>query len=213
MANILTSSFARRAGAGLFALFAVTGLDGSGQLGAQPNPRGDLSPYSELGPTEDGVIAAWPDAAKELAHAMMSEYGRPDDYTDRSLVWFYNGPWKRTVVHRDSPKRRFFGGDKHFHLEQVVSYRVPKDKLRDLKRFSSELAVDAGSDELSVRSDSQGRNFLTLNLADEIATGARGPDEAWEFLTRVTRLTQAGKSSPYAGGLRFQARDGEMIHQ
>lgn len=209
MSDYPKSVFARRTGAGLMALCAAAGFDGAPPLGAQPNPRGDLRPYSELGPTEDGVIAAWPDAAKELAHAMMSEYGRPDDYTERALIWFYNGPWKRTVVHRDSPKKRFFGGDRDFHLEQVVSYRVPKDKVKALSRFSSELSVDAGAEELSVRSDSQGRNFLTVNLADEIATGTRGPDEAWEFLDRVTRLTQAGKTSPYAGGLRFQTRDGE----
>ena len=211
MSNFPRTKFARRAGVGLMALCAAAGFDGPTPGSAQPNPRGDLRPYSELGPTEDGVIAAWPDAAKELAHAMMAEYGRPDDYTDSSLIWFYNGPWKRTVVHRASPKRRFFGGDRDFHLEQVVSYRVPKDKVKALKRFSSELSIDPGADELSVRSDSQGRNFLTLNLADEIATGVRGPDEAWEFLDRVTRLTQAGKTSPYVGGLRFQQRDGEML--
>lgn len=210
MSNFPKSIFARRASVGLMALCAAGGLDGARSLNAQPNPRGDLRPYSELGPTEDGIISAWPDAAKELAHAMMAEYGRPDDYTDTSLVWFYNGPWKRTVVHRNSPKRRFFGGDKNFHLEQVVSYRVPNDKVKSLKRFSSELNIDQGADEMSVRSDSQGRNFLTLNLADEIATGVRGPDEAWEFLDRVTRLTQAGKTSPYVAGLRFQARDGEL---
>lgn len=210
MSDFPRSGFARRAGAGLAALFAAAGLDGSGAPSAQPNPRGDLSPYSELSPTEDGIISPWPEPAKELAHAMMAEYGRPDDYTERSLVWFYNGPWKRTVVHRDSPRRRFFGGDKGFYLEQVVSYRVPSDKLKALSRFSSELTVDQAVDELAARSDSQDRNYLTLNLADEIVTGLRGPDEAWQFLDRVTRLSQAGKTSPYSGGLRFQTRDGEL---
>lgn len=206
------SKFGRRAGLGLLALCAAAGLERPGSSRAQPNPREDLSPFAEPGQLEEGVIWSWPELSKELARAMMSEYGRPDDYTERALFWFDNGPWKRTVVYRDPPKRRFWGGDGDFYLEQVVAYDVPDDKVKPLHRFNSELIIDQALRELGTRSDSQGRNYLTLNLADEVVTGKRDPDEAWEFLDRITRLTQAGKSSPYVAGLRFETKAGGLSH-
>ncbi|MBI3299006.1 MAG: hypothetical protein HYZ75_12620 [Elusimicrobia bacterium] len=204
MRDCAARTLRRRGAAALLALCAAVG-----GAAARPNERRDFSPFFETGQVPEGILRSWPELSREVAGLMISEYGRPDDYSARSLIWFGNGPWKRTVVYRDPPVRRFLGRDEEV-LEQVVTYAVPDERLKPLKRFSERLRVNQAAGELSIRSDSQTLNYLTLNLAHEIVVGKRSPDDAADFLDRVVRLEKAGKTSPYISGLRFSTSAGEL---
>lgn len=154
--------------------------------------------------TPGGVIGLWPPESRVLARAMIEKYGAPSRFGDHALYWYDNGPWKKTVVYRDAATHSLFrrGGD---ILEQTVAYQVSRDSLDDLRRFDSALSMDPRTDELSVRSESEARNVLTLNLAVEILTRRRTIDDARSFQRRAQRLADAGKDSPYLDGLRFDA--------
>jgi hypothetical protein len=89
-------------------------------------------------------------------------------------------------------------------LEQAVDYYVPDSKLAALSRYSHGLVVCADQGELAARSDSEELNRLTLNLADEIVTGKRTPEQAGRFYSDAVELTKAGKSSAYLQRLLFE---------
>ena len=151
------------------------------------------------------AIRKWPEASRVTARAMIAKYGQPERWNEGALTWINNGPWEKTVVYR-SWWPRFLGKRNHDNLEQTIAYRVPPEKVDDLKRFDRRLAVDQGRSQLSARSESEPQNFLALNLADEIVTEKRSVEEARDFYGKTERLSKAGKSSAYMGGLLFPDR-------
>ncbi len=171
--------------------WALTTLLGAISFGAagstgfrRPSPR-----RSEPGT----LLAGWPRPARLAARAMIEKYGLPQRTSENRLEWENMGPWKRIVVHRDSV----------FPLEQAVAYAVPSDKLAALEEFHRGVTVDAGTATLAVRGDGEAYNLLTLNLADEIATGKKSPAQAARFFDKTSRLLEAGKSSRYTDRLLF----------
>jgi hypothetical protein len=159
-----------------------------------------------LGQPADKAIQGWPAIAKNAARAMIEKYGKPDGVGKDSLVWYSNGPWKRTLVHQRAWPHYAFAQDKDF-LENVIGYDVPKDKLEALTRFDKRLDVDQASAELSSRAESESMNFLALNLADEIIRGKRTLEEARDFQKQIMRLASAGKTSGYLNGFLFDVRN------
>lgn len=146
----------------------------------------------------ESTIAGWPQAPQLAARRMMEKYGVPDQATGRKLVWNDNGPWKRTVIKRDS------GADV---LEQAVDYRVPNDRY-DLLRQLPNVTAERGRDELVVKSGSEGLNFLAANLADEVISGKRAVDDARRFYAKTAALAASGKTSSYTEGLLFAEQAG-----
>lgn len=157
---------------------------------------------SDASPAPESVIRKWPRDARVTARAIIAEYGEPQRFTGADLVWIDNGPWRKTVVYRRARPRFLWNTDKDY-LEQTIAYRVPVDKVDDLKRFDPRLEVDESRGLLSSRSDSEALNFLALNLADEVASDKRTVRDAREFYEKTERLAEAGKSSPYLRGLMF----------
>jgi hypothetical protein len=146
----------------------------------------------------EAVIRSWPKPAQTAAKALIEKYGAPQRVGDRELVWVDNGPWLRTVAHRDARA----GAD---YLEQAIAYEAPAEAIAYLRSFSPRVAYDPASKELSARSQSEALNFLALNLADEIARGNRSVESARGFYEKTTALRSAGKSSPYTGGFLFES--------
>ncbi len=155
--------------------------------------------------TAETIIQGWPSSSRLVAHAMIARYGKPLRFSEDALTWYNNGPWQRTVVHRNSWPHGLGDGDKNF-LEQAVAYRVPDNKVDELKRFDPRLEADPVAAELSSRSESESANFLALNVAEEIITGRRGLEAARVFYLNTARLAAAGKGSSYYDGLLFDAR-------
>ena len=97
------------------------------------------------------------------------------------------------------------------YLQQTVGYIVPADKINDLARFNNLIEVSQTAGELSVCSDSEKRNFLTMNLADKIVTGKLSVEEARVAFAKISRLAMAGKSSPDMQGLRFMVDNDRVM--
>jgi hypothetical protein len=149
------------------------------------------------------LIDNWPTAARQNAQAMVLEYGQPDRTDEASLVWYNNGPWKKTVAYREA----VFQGEDDAKpigvLEQTISYHVPENRFPSLDAFTRSLVGDPGRDEMSFRSDSEKKNFVAINLADEIVRRAKTVDEARAFYEKQLSLMEAGKTSRYATGFLF----------
>ncbi|MFI5361927.1 MAG: hypothetical protein ACHQ49_08165 [Elusimicrobiota bacterium] len=155
--------------------------------------------------TPEAVVESWPLLPRSAALMLISKYGEPTRFEDDSLIWEGNGPWKKTVVHRAAP-RSFLGFRGKNILEQSISYAVPNDQLAALDSFEKNLRYDEKEGELSSTSESEKRNYLTLNLAAEIIAGKRTVDEARDFSMRMINLSEAGKAAPYMDGFVIPLR-------
>lgn len=173
---------------------------------ARPVARAGWSGRVAPNRSVEKTIASWPMPAKASARATMAKYGRPDEIGDDALVWYNNGPWKKTIAHRLAWPHYALMVDKDY-LENTIGYAAPDDMLDALSRFDNKLDADRVSAELSSRSESEAMNFLSLNLADEIVRGKRTVNEAREVYAKTVRLAAAGKSSPYLLGLRFEVHN------
>ena len=140
------------------------------------------------------AVASWPPASQRSAKAMLEKYGLPDQAAARRLVWNENGPWKRTIVHRD-------GGEAP--LEQSAAYRVPNERFGVLARVDGSVSAERGGAEISARSADEAMNFLSLNLAEEVISGKRELADARAQHRRLSALRLTGKSSPYTESLLF----------
>src|SRR5665213_1085462 len=144
-----------------------------GEARAQGDPAGPPpTEGTEASQTPQTVILKWPEGARVTARAMISKYGEPNRFSEGALVWIDNGPWQKSVVYR-SAWPHFLGRKDKDYLEQTIAYRVPAEKIDDLKRFDRRLEVNESRGQLSARSESEALNFLALNLADEIVTDKR----------------------------------------
>ncbi|MDD5655993.1 MAG: hypothetical protein PHF00_01905 [Elusimicrobia bacterium] len=143
---------------------------------------------------------SWRPASRRLVALMIEKYGPPSRISAERVVWGRRGPWKRIAVSRASARP----------LEQVVEYAVPESRSAQLRRFGRGLTViDPAKGELGAASDRESRNVLALNLAYDIATGRRTPEQAGRFYDSTLRLAAAGKSSPYLERLMFPTAERE----
>ncbi len=194
----------RIAGLGLAAVLASAAGIVHAQTEAGTMPETEMSGESR---SAESVIQNWPKKVQADARMLIDRYGEPSTVEDNQLVWTDNGPWKRTVMHKEGLTRPMIGKSRD-HLEQVINREVPEEKVADLEKFDKRLKVDRAAGELSSRSDSERMNFLTLNLADDIIKGQRTVSDARSFAKQVQSLEKAGKSSPYLDGLIFTQQGG-----
>lgn len=188
-------------------MIAAAALISAGLAGAPSN----AATLTEDGPvqTPETTIRSWPSYAQDLAKMLIVKYGEPDDFSEKSLVWLNNAPWKKTVLFKTAPRRA--GASENDLLEQTISYQVPRKKVRELKRFNPHVSTDQVRGELSCVSDSESMNFLALNLADEIVAGRRTADEARDFYRRTVQIGPSGKSSAYTTRFLFEVRNEKAV--
>ncbi|NNN07437.1 MAG: hypothetical protein HKL90_16230 [Elusimicrobia bacterium] len=134
--------------------------------------------------------------------AMVAEYGRPDRVESRRLVWEHRGPWSRIVVWdaRRAPENEGLKSD----IEETIAYSVPDDMRGALSAFSRSLLVSSGGARLSARSTGEDRNFLMLNLADDILHGRLSPQDARVVYLRTLETAAAGKTEASMHTLLFR---------
>ena len=142
------------------------------------------------------------DWSNKSINMMIDKYGSPDRVETLGLVWYNRGPWVKIVVWDELG---FLYVDRSSHnLEETIAYPVPVDKRGALSSFSGGLHISANGAELSARSQSEEKNFLMLNLADEIVRGLLSPEDARVSYLRTLQLADAGKTSPSMQGLLFR---------
>jgi sporulation protein YlmC with PRC-barrel domain len=155
----------------------------------------------------NSMINSWPQASQKAAQEMARKYGQPDVMSDSMLVWDDAGQFAKCIVFRNEVQHQFPVQHSDV-LEQCVSYRVPADMVDDLAKFDGSLMVYRTGGFLSARCNNEAMNILALNLAHEIITGKRTPEDARQFLSTTAQQFMQGQSSEYTEGLMFQTSQG-----
>ena len=148
------------------------------------------------------MISGWPAKTQEVATTMMAKYGAANEVTGTMLVWNNNGPWKKTIIHKE-PVQHNFPMSHLDLLEQFVDYSVPSDKYDQLALYDGSVVVARTVGEMSARCDKEEANFLALNLANDIATGKKTVEEARMYYARSIKEMMQGKMDPYLQKLHF----------
>ena len=153
------------------------------------------------------IIGSWPDPQKNVAHQMLEKYGPPNEAMPSKLIWYGNGPWKRTELSSDVVAHNWPTIHTDF-LTQVIDYRVPPEKFDDIARFDGSILVDRTRGEVSARCDSEAANVLGLNMVHEIVAGKRDWEGARETSEQNTVAYNLGRNAPYAEELLFDVPKG-----
>lgn len=138
---------------------------------------------------------AWFDSPRVMSQVLMDRYGPPSVFAPNVVSWYEVEPWKRITIHGDSPDD---------FLEQAVGYQAQPAAVERVRDFGQGVRVDLIGEEISARSNSEALNLLALNLANEVASGGRSPEDAREFYESTVKLAAAGKASPYMEKLLFE---------
>ena len=147
----------------------------------------------------ESVIANWKGGPQQLARQLIAKYGEPQEVTAQRLVWHNNAPWKRTaILNQEVPHN--FPKPHHDMLEQTVALRVGADEVRNLNVFNGSLLVDRTRGEVSARCDSEEANLAAINLAYEILTHVKTPEEA---RSEYAATLLQGKDEEYKTKLLF----------
>ena len=153
------------------------------------------------------MVDGWPQASRRAAQDMMQRYGQPDVVSDQVLMWYETGPFTKTCVFRREVQHQF--PTQHMDvLAQTINYRVPADMMDELAQFDGSLMAYRTAGELTACCHQEPMNILALNLAHEVVTGKRTPQEAREFLAQTARQFMQGESSEYTQRLMFNASAG-----
>lgn len=161
---------------------------------------------SPLKPTQqevEQILAGWTGKPLEGARLMIRKYGIPDGASIEMLVWYNNGPWKRTIIYRQ-PVPHNFPMPHQDYLEQTIDYAVPPDRFDDIAKFDGSVIMDRTKGEVSARCHEEAMNLLTLNLVHDIVTGKRNVKEARKFYAETAVMHSIHyQPSPYTTRLLF----------
>ncbi len=161
------------------------------------------SSRTEAGDRALAQTADWGQGPSLAARLMVDEYGPPQWVGEGRLEWFTVPPWKRIVVTNSTSG----------FLEHAVTYRIPPEKLPELRRFHRGLSVDMENGELAARGESKEDNLLA-STSPTTSRWARGPRRRpIEFYENTIRKSMAGKASIYMERLLFAVtlpREAEM---
>lgn len=198
-------------GAAIVALLSGCGPTATTQTPATvPAPSPTMAPAAAAAaaqPQASAVIASWPETSREVAQTMIGKYGAPNEATPSRLIWFNNGPWKRTIVYRDTVPHHFPMPHPDL-LEQVIDYRVPPEAFDALARYDGSVIAERTKGEIAARCDKEGANFLAINLAHDVATGRRTVEQAREFYAQTIQAVMQGEQPAYTQGFQFQVPRG-----
>lgn len=130
------------------------------------------------------IISPWGMKQQQGAIRMINKYGYPQEATESRLIWYNNGPWKRTIVMRDAYLHNFPITHPDF-LAQTIDYRTPLDAYDYLAHFDGSAYPHRTKGEVTAACDKEEHNLLSLNLFHEIVTGKRTVEEARRFYTET----------------------------
>ncbi|WP_170007228.1 hypothetical protein [Bacillus fonticola] len=168
------------------------------------------TPYVVDRNTVQSIISDWPAMSKKSAVLTMEQYGRPNEAVPSRLIWYSNGPWKRTIVYRDEIAHDF--PQPHTDvIEQFIDYKVPPEKFSELAKFDGSVIVERTKGEVSSRCDMEAANILSLNLMHEIVTGKLNAEKAREIYCEVTSAYMMNRPAPYAERLQFDVPVGGTV--
>jgi hypothetical protein len=152
--------------------------------------------------TVEAIIAGWPAMSRQGANEIIGKYGPPNEAMDSRLIWYNNGPWKRTICYRDEVPHHFPNPHSDV-VESFIDYRVPPEMFSELAKFDGSVIVERTKGEVSARCDMEAANFLALNLMHEIVSGKLTAEQAREVYTETAAAYVVSRSAPYAEAFQF----------
>jgi hypothetical protein len=90
--------------------------------GAEEHP----SPTVVDAHTIEAITAGWPKMSKSAANEIIQKYGRPNEAIPSRLIWYTNGPWKRTVVYRHEIPHNFPQPHTDVVEQFIAVHRLPR---------------------------------------------------------------------------------------
>lgn len=170
------------------------------------------------------IIVDWNAMSKQSAKQTIEQYGPPNEAISSRLIWYNNGPWKRTIIYQDEIPHDF--PQPHTDvIENFINYSVPSEKFSEIAKFDGSIIVERTRGEVSSRCDMEAANILALNLMNDIVTGKLNAEKAREVTCEVMSAYMVGRYAPYAEKLQFDVPQGktfdtdkvmitdEMLHQ
>ncbi|SDK37737.1 hypothetical protein [Sediminibacillus albus] len=152
--------------------------------------------------TVKSIVKDWNAMSKKAAKLTIDQYGPPNEATESRLIWYNNGPWKRTIVYRDEIPHDF--PQPHTDvIENYINYSVPTEKFSELAKFDGSVIVERTRGEVSSRCDMEAANILALNLMNDIVTDKLSVEEARDKYCEVTSAFMMNRPAPYAEKLQF----------
>lgn len=149
------------------------------------------------------VIESWKPAPKEAAQKMIEKYGQPAEVTSRRLIWHDNGPWKFTEIVNQEIDHDFPIPHKDA-MHQAVNYSVDPSKADEILQFDGSVLLNRTAGLMGAICDKEPANFLAVNLAHEVATGARTVDEARkQYAESIQMMMKENQKDKYVSGLLF----------
>jgi len=187
---------------------AVTGtvaaqkIEAGGDAGEKATPTvADMAAVQTL-------IENWPPMSRKAAEQTLDKYGPPNEAIASRLIWYNNGPWKRTICYRDEVLHNFPAPHTDV-IEQFIDYQVPIEKFGELAAFDGSVIVERTKGEVSARCDMEAANILALNLMNDIVTGKCDAEKAREIYSEVTGAYVLNQPAPYAEKLQFEVPSGD----
>ncbi|MBU8878884.1 hypothetical protein BGM26_07785 [Bacillus sp. FJAT-29790] len=156
-----------------------------------------------LHPILDQILEKWTGEPKKTVYLLVNKYGLPNEASSRRIIWYNNGPWKRTIVHLDTVLHN--APLPHLdYLEQTIDYKVPVQFFDELAQFDGSLYPDRTAGEATAKCDHESTNIMALNLMHDIVTGKRTAKDAMRAAVEIEKaLRLKGQSSPYTRGFLF----------
>ncbi|OGY30776.1 MAG: hypothetical protein A3C02_00010 [Candidatus Andersenbacteria bacterium RIFCSPHIGHO2_02_FULL_45_11] len=160
------------------------------------------------------ILAHWPKRSHRLAELLIHSYGRPHEATPSMLIWYYNSPWKRTVLHRDGARHNV--PRPHVDLlEQTIDAKISPDACTQIATFDGSIVIDRTRGEMTAYCQDEDANTFILNLAHDIVLGRKTAGEAREILVDSDDLLHHVWPNPYRDELQFdptiQAGDSDRV--
>lgn len=160
------------------------------------------------------IISSWPTYSQKVAASLVETYGTPHEATPTMLIWQYNGPWKRTIVHHEGVRHNI----PHRHvdiLEQTVDAKVLPDSYSEIIKFDGSIIIDRTRGEMTAYCESEHANILLLNLAHDISIGKITAQEAKKVLENSSDFFHSMLPNQYRDSLLFtptvQTNDPDMV--
>ena len=173
---------------------------------ALPSPQEAVAPTSSTPAAHEWaarILKDWPVERQVLAAHLVTRYWEPQEVTPRSVSWFDNGPWKRTILYKDGDLHRFPLPHRDV-LWQTINYKVPVNKVVALMTYDGSILVDRTRGEVTVHCDSEEDNTLILNIANDIVTGEDTVEQAMAFHAQVVEGMRIHEPVEYPLKLRFK---------
>jgi hypothetical protein len=153
--------------------------------------------HFRIDPILDQILEKWTGEQKETVYLLINKYGLPNEASWTKIIWYNNGPWKRTIVHLDAVPHNF--PTTHLdYLEQTIDYKVPVQFFDESAQFDGSVYPNRTAGEATAKCDQEAANFMALNLMHDIVTGRRNVEDARHFAAEIEKgLRLKGQSSPY----------------